>query len=159
MKKILLAALAASTLAGPALADPPGWAGNPHRDGRWERHEDRRDWREDRREGRGDRREWRDDRRDYRHDGRWDRRDWRFDNGRWRGPSYYYPQGYGYRSWAPGIFLPRPYLQERYFIYEPDFYRLPPPGYGARWVRVGPDALLIRLGDGFVLRVVRGLYW
>lgn len=156
MKKLLLAGLAGVFLAGPVLADDHdgGWRG--HRD---EHRGDRRD------EDRGG---WRDDRHDDRRGG-WDRDDRRrgYGNGpdsRWDGPRYrgaadYYPQGYGYRSWGVGYRLPQVYFGGRYFIGNPDYYRLPPAYGGTRWIRVGPDALLIRLGDGIVLRAIRGLYW
>jgi Ni/Co efflux regulator RcnB len=149
MRTFIMSVLAAATLASPVLADPPGWAGNPH---------ERREWRGDRDDWRGgERREWH-GRRDWR-DGRWDHRDWRYEQGRWRGPAYYHPPGYSYRAWRAGAVLPPAYWGDRYWIAEPAYYRLPPPRYGTRWVRVGPDALLIRLGDGFIVQVVRGLYW
>jgi hypothetical protein len=34
-----------------------------------------------------------------------------------------------------------------------------PAGWGARWVRVGPNALLIRINNGRILRAVRKIYW
>jgi Ni/Co efflux regulator RcnB len=34
---------------------------------------------------------------------------------------------------------------------------VPPPGY--HWIRVGPDALLVRYGDGYVLDVVYGIFY
>lgn len=144
MKKLVLAGLAGMLLAGPALADD-------HRGERDDRRGDNRGgWHDDRRGG------WdRDDRRrGYGHgpDARW--------NGpRYRGPAYFHPQGYNYRPWGVGYRLPSSYFGNRYLIGNPGYYRLPPAYGGTRWIRVGPDALLIRLGDGIVLRAVRGLYW
>lgn len=51
------------------------------------------------------------------------------------------------------------FFNERYYIGQPDYYRLPPAYAGTRWVRVGPDALLIRSYDGRVVRVIRGLFY
>lgn len=155
MRTLALAAFAGltlvTTMAAPAAAQD--W-----RHDRREWRDDRRDWRDDRRDWRDDRRDWRDDRRDWR-DARWDnRRDWRWDGNRYR-DAYYHPRGYAYRPYAIGYPVPRPYIGGRYWINDWGRYRLPPPWAGTRWVRVGPDALLIRIGDGFVLRAVRGLWW
>ncbi len=171
MYRLIIPVLAAATLAGPALAGPHGWAGHAHErhEGRGEWHgggwhADRHDWREDRREWHRDRnedrRDWREDRHeDHWRDIRWDDRAGRYYDAHWRGPAYYHPPRYAYSAWAPGFVLPSAYWGARYWIVQPAYYRLPPPRYGTRWVRVGPDALLIRIGDGFILQVVRGLVW
>lgn len=54
--------------------------------------------------------------------------------------------------------MPRAFFDTRYYIARPDFYRLPPAFGGSRWIRIGPDALLIR-PDGIVVRSVRGLFY
>lgn len=155
MRKMLLAALAGVMMAGPVLAQP--WVG---RDDRREWRDDRREWREDRREDRRDRRGGYRDRGDYRDDRRdWNRSDWRWRGARVRGPAYVYPRGYVYRPWNVGYRLPQPYFSNRYFIADPGYYRLPPAYRGARWVRVGPDALLVGIRDGVILQAVRGRYW
>ncbi len=142
MRTLMLAGLAGLMLAGPALADERG-------------DRDREGWRGDHQDWRDDRRHWRDER--Y---SRTDRRDeWRWQGSRDRGPGYAYPQGYGYRPWTVGYRLPPPYWGQRYWIANPGIYRLPPAWGGTRWVRVGPDALLIRVFDGTIVRAVRGLYW
>ena len=144
MRNLLLAGFAGLMLAGPALADDRDW--------RDQRRDDRHEWRDDRRD---DRRDWREDRRDWRDDRR---DDWRSSGARYRGPVYNYPRGYGYRPWDVGYRLPPAYFDQRYRIADPGYYRLPRAGWGTRWVRVGPDALLIGR-DGIILRAVRGLYW
>jgi Ni/Co efflux regulator RcnB len=152
MRHLILGLLAATMVAGPVLADP-----------RWDRRDERREWRDDRRDWRDDRREWRDDRRDwYRDQKRWQkiaRDDWRWAGPRHRGPVYVYPRGMAYRPWGVGYRLPPAYFARPYWVNDFGMYRLPPPWRGARWVRVGPDALMIRVGDGFVLQAVRGLWW
>ncbi|KPF78199.1 hypothetical protein IP88_04605 [alpha proteobacterium AAP81b] len=155
MQKFILAALAgltlATSLAAPAAAQD--WRRDDRREWRDDRRDDRRDWRDDRRD---DRRDWRDDRRDARFD---NRRDWRWEGRRYRDAGYYHPRGYGYRPYAVGYAIPRPYIAERYWINDWGRYQLSRPFPGTRWVRVGPDVLLIRVGDGFVLRAIRGLWY
>lgn len=161
MRNLILAGLAATMLAGPVLADPHY---GEHDRGRHEggefRGDDRRDFRDDRRD---DRRDWHHDRYADRHDNwrqnDWRQNDWRWNGTRYRGPAYAYPRGYAYQPWGVGVRLAPAYYDRPYWIGNPDYYRLPVAGYGARWVRVGPDALLIRIGDGIVIRAVRGLYW
>jgi Ni/Co efflux regulator RcnB len=131
MRNLIVAGLAGLMLAGPALADD--------RRGGWDR---------------GDRGGW-----DRGHRERHDRDDWRWERQRYRGPADIHPRGYGYQPWGVGYRLPPAYFSGRYYIGNPGYYRLPPAYYGTRWIRVGPDALLIRIGDGIVLRAVRGLYW
>ena len=146
MRSLVLVSLAGLMLAGPALADDRH---DDHRD----RHEDRREWHNDRRDWHEDRWEWRDDRRE------WNQRDIRWNGQRYRAPVYAYPRGNGYRPWAVGYRLPPAYYGAGYWIEEPAYYRLPPPYRGTRWVRVGPDALLISIGNGIIVQAVRGLYW
>ncbi|QXQ05445.1 DUF1090 family protein [Sphingosinicellaceae bacterium] len=140
---------------------------------RREMRSDLRDRRDDRG---GDRYAGRDDRRDYRRDDRRDDRrgdewrdnrggDWRDHRGGWDGERRYnagryeYPRGYGYRAWGVGGFLPRSYWGERYWVARPVAYGLPYAGPGTRWIRVGPDALLIRNFNGSVIRVARGIFY
>lgn len=175
MRSIILTALLLATGATPLLAQVPPAATRDY-----QRSDDRGDWRGDgRNDGRNgrrdvgqDRREVRDDRRDDRGDwrgnGRDDRRgDWRDDRrgygggdrqARYRGPAFYHPAGYGYRYYGPGARVPRAYFSSRYFI-DPAPYRLPAVYGGTRWVRLGPDALLVRLYDGIVVRSVRGIFY
>ncbi len=122
--------------------------GNDRRDWRNDRHDDRRDWGNDRRDGDYRRDSYRDERRTE-----W-RAERRYDAGR-----FYYPRGYGYRAWTVGGFVPHAYWGERYWVGRPVAYGLPYAVGGTRWVRVGPDALLIRAYNGAVLRVVRGIFY
>lgn len=59
------------------------------------------------------------------------------------GPAFFYPRGYAYRRWAVGAVLPGLFLSTTYFF---DDWRglgidRPPPG--RRWVRYGPDLVLV----------------
>ncbi|WP_419813995.1 RcnB family protein [Glacieibacterium sp.] len=148
MRKFILASIAFASLAMPLAAQAqPG----EYRHDRREIREDRRELREDRRDFRRDRREFRDDRR-----GGYDRG---YRGERFRAGSYYHPRGYGYRSWNTGAYLPRAYWGQRYWIGNPVGYRLDYARPGTRWIRVGPDALLIRTYNGSVIRVVRNLFY
>lgn len=64
---------------------------------------------------------------------------------RFRAPAFRYPRGYAYRRWSIGAFLPSLFLSTTYFW---DDWRTlgvgaPPPG--RRWVRYGPDLLLVNV--------------
>jgi Ni/Co efflux regulator RcnB len=83
---------------------------------------------------------------------------WNF-NQRYRGPVYNYPRGFGYQYWAFGAFLPSVFLSQDYTLYNYWNYGLPPPPNGYHWIRVGPDALLVRYGDGYVLDAAYGLFY
>jgi Ni/Co efflux regulator RcnB len=72
---------------------------------------------------------------------------------------YYYPAGWGYQRWAFGAFLPFVFLAPDYTLYQYWVYGLPAPPPGYHWIRVGPDALLVRYGDGYVLDVVYGIFY
>ena len=55
--------------------------------------------------------------------------------------------------------MPFLFLTSYYFL-DYDAYDLPPPPYGYRWVRYGPDALLVNVYTGEVEDVVYGIfYW
>jgi Ni/Co efflux regulator RcnB len=83
--------------------------------------------------------------------------------GRWvnriRGPVFHYPRGYGYRHWSVGGILPALFLVSTYFYDDigPLGLEAPPPGY--RWVRYGPDLLLVNLSTGQVEQVAYGVFY
>ena len=73
---------------------------------------------------------------------------------------FHYPSGTSYRSWRRGDFLPGLFFTAQFFF--TDYTRLgvdpPPPGY--RWVRYGPDLLLIDIYTYEVVEVLYGVfYW
>lgn len=144
MRKLILTALIAAT-AMPAVADAQSWRG--------ERRDDRREWRGDRDRGRDG---WRDDRNRRWGDNDW--RDWRGRNrgiyarGNWRAP-------FRYNAFRPGVRIAPSYWGSAYWINDPWRYRLPPAGWGQRWVRHYDDVLLIDTRRGIVLRVINGFYW
>jgi len=75
-----------------------------------------------------------------------------------RAPGFRYPSGWGYRSWARGEYLPRIFISAPYFI-DYDWLGLPPPPYGYRWVRYGPDAVLVNVYDGRILDVIYDAFY
>jgi hypothetical protein len=87
-----------------------------------------------------------------------DNHHWSF-NQRFRGPAYAYPRGFGYQYWAFGAFLPGVFLSQDYTLYQYWEYGLPAPPPGYHWIRVGPDALLVRYSDGYVLDAAYGLFY
>ena len=158
MKKLLIAGLALSTMAGAAL---PAAAAD-RRDGR-DRYEQRQDRREDRREYRQDRRE---DRREFRQEAREDRREFRQDQRRWqqaqrryRAGAYYAPRGYTVRSWSYGQQMPNAYYGDRYVIRDYDSYGLYAPPRGYQWARSGNDAVLVAVAGGVIGAVIAGLFF
>jgi len=74
-------------------------------------------------------------------------------------PGFHYPRGYRYRRWRIGLILPRLFLASPYFFndWAPLGVGAPPPGY--RWVRYGPDLLLVQLNSGRIADVIYGAFY
>lgn len=146
MRKLILTALVAATVM-PVAAEA----------------QSRGDLRRDRREIRDDRRELREDRRNYRDDRnrRWGNNDWRtwrnsnrgvYSRGNWRAP-------FRYNAFRVGVRIAPTYYGSSYWLADPWRYRLPPAGYGQRWVRHYDDLLLVDTRRGIVIRVINNFYW
>jgi Ni/Co efflux regulator RcnB len=92
--------------------------------------------------------------------GNWrrDHRDWQ-PSRRFRAPSYHRPNGWYYRRWSYGDFLPSLFWSSQYWISNWSMYDLPPPPPGAIWVRYGDDAVLIDRFSGEVIDVVYGFFY
>ena len=76
-----------------------------------------------------------------------------------QGPAFHYPRGYAYRRWAVGAFLPGIFLGANYFF---DDWRglginRPPPG--RRWVRYGPDLVLVNVRTRRVDDVIPDVFY
>lgn len=152
--------------------------GNSERSGQGYRGDGRRDG------GRGDRNRWdgrgerygqhdgwnrdrwdRNDGNRYGHHDGWNRDQWRrgwrhgWNGHRWHSPTRYtYPRGYGRRAWSVGLILPSVYYGSNYYIdWQP--YGLSAPPYGARWIRVDDDLLLVYLSTGEVLDVLSDFFY
>ena len=145
MRKLILSALAAATVLPVAAQAQSNDA--LRRD---------RDIRGDQRDPRQDRRDYRDDRSHRWGDNDW--RDWRNQNrgiyarGQWRAP-------FRYTAFRAGARIAPSYYGSSYWIADPWRYRLPPAGYGERWVRHYDDLLLVDTRRGVVLRVINHFYW
>lgn len=168
MRKVILTALIAATaLPGVASAQSQGELRRDRQDIRREQRQlddarargDRRDVRDERRDVRDARQEYREDLNDRNR--RWGRDDWRgyrgqnraiYARGNWRAP-------FRYTSFRTGMRIQPAYYGSRYWIADPWRYRLPPAGYGQRWVRHYDDVLLIDTRRGVVVDVIRGLFW
>jgi Ni/Co efflux regulator RcnB len=76
-----------------------------------------------------------------------------------RAPAFRFPPGFAYRSWTTGAILPPIFLTPPYFYddYATLGLGLPPAGY--RWVRYGPDLLLVNAVTGRVADVVDGVFY
>ena len=92
---------------------------------------------------------------------RWGNDDWRgwrnsnrgvYARGNWRAP-------FRYNAFRVGVRIAPTYYGSRYWITDPWRYRLPPAGYGQRWVRHYDDLLLVDTRRGIVLRVINNFYW
>jgi hypothetical protein len=75
------------------------------------------------------------------------------------GPMFRYPPGYAYRRWSVGVVLPSLFLNTTYYY---DDWRglgigAPPPG--RRWVRYGPDLLLVNIHSRRVEDVIYGVFY
>jgi Ni/Co efflux regulator RcnB len=61
------------------------------------------------------------------------------------------------RVWrrSRGEYIPHSYYSEtRYFVVQPERYRLPPAPRGYRWILVDDDAYLVRSDNGLVADMV-----
>lgn len=119
--------------------------GGDRRGGDFRRGDDRRG--EDRRGDWGERHDWR------------DHRD--FGEHRWYGgdyPRFAYPQGYRYRRWGIGAVLPSVFLGGGYVFNDYPRFGFAPPPYGFRWVRNGPDLILVNVRNGRVRDVRYGVF-
>jgi Ni/Co efflux regulator RcnB len=78
---------------------------------------------------------------------------------RFRGPDYRRPAGWYDHRWTFGEFLPSAFWARDYWLSDYGSYGLPPPPYGAIWVRVGNDALLVDQDSGEVITVEYGVFY
>jgi len=78
---------------------------------------------------------------------------------RFHAPAYRRPPGWYARRWSWGEFLPVAFWPRNYWITDFYIYDLPPPPFGAIWVRVGEDALLIDQDTGEIIEVDYGVFY
>lgn len=74
-------------------------------------------------------------------------------------PGWVYPPGWAYRRWTIGLLLPRLFFSAPY--YYDSWWEMglepPPPGY--RWVRYGPDLLLVNVRTHRIADVVYNAFY
>lgn len=73
--------------------------------------------------------------------------------------AYRRPAGWYSHHWRWGEFLPVAFWPRDYWIVDFVDYDLPPPPFGAVWVRVGDDALLIDRYTGEIIEVDYGVFY
>lgn len=76
-----------------------------------------------------------------------------------RGPAFRFPPGFTYRTWVTGGILPPIFLAAPYFYDGYATLGLGPPPAGYRWVRYGPDLLLVNVNTGRIADVVDGVFY
>jgi Ni/Co efflux regulator RcnB len=77
----------------------------------------------------------------------------------YRAPYYRRPAGWYDHRWSFGEFLPSAFWARDYWLSDYRDYDLQPPPYGAIWVRVGNDALLVDQDSGEVITVEYGVFY
>jgi Ni/Co efflux regulator RcnB len=78
---------------------------------------------------------------------------------RFHAPAYRRPPGWYAHTWTWGQILPAAFWARNYWITDFNIYDLPPPPFGAVWVRVGDDALLIDQDSGEIIEVDYGVFY
>ena len=78
---------------------------------------------------------------------------------RFHAPAYRRPPGWYAHTWAWGQILPAAFWPRDYWLTDFGAYDLPPPPFGAIWVRVGDDALLIDQDSGEIIEVDYGIFY
>ena len=78
---------------------------------------------------------------------------------RFRAPYYRRPAGWYDHRWSFGEFLPSAFWARDYWLVDFEAYDLPPPPYGAVWVRVGSDALLVDEESGEIITVAYSVFY
>jgi hypothetical protein len=71
---------------------------------------------------------------------------------------YGWPNGYGYRPYSVGAYLPSVFWNPDYYITDYALYGLAPPPPDLQWIRYGPDLLLINVETGQVMQSIPGAF-
>jgi len=69
------------------------------------------------------------------------------------------PPGAAYRRWTIGTTLPGLFLATTYYYDDWRGLGIEPPPWGRRWVRYGPDLLLINVRNRRVEDVIYGVFY
>nr|WP_294811697.1 RcnB family protein [uncultured Sphingomonas sp.] len=74
------------------------------------------------------------------------------------GPVFHYPRGWRYRRWSIGLLLPSLFLSSAYYYDNYYNFGFGPPPHGYRWVRYGPDLLLVNIRTRRIADVIYGAF-
>lgn len=161
MRKMMLTMLMAATVL-PVAAVPTIAAAQTQRDVRDARKDLQKEQRQlnkayrqgDHRDIRKERRDVAEARRDYDRELRDYRRSHRsvYARGNWNAP-------FRYQHWNNGARIGANYYAPRYYVANPQRYRLRPVASNMRWVRHYDDVLLVNIRTGRVVEVHRGFFW
>jgi len=77
---------------------------------------------------------------------------------RYHAGPYHRPVGYRAYAWHRGAHLPRAYYAPRYIVHDYRAYDLYAPPHGHHWVRVDHDVVLAAIATGAVVAVVHDLF-
>ena len=75
------------------------------------------------------------------------------------GSLFRYPPGYAYRRWSIGAFLPSLFLSTSYYYDDWQTLGIDRPPPGRRWVRYGPDLLLVNQRNRRVEDVIYNVFY
>ncbi len=79
--------------------------------------------------------------------------------GAFRAAPYRFPRGYSYQRYGVRSYLPLAFLSSSWFLNDfSSYYLAPPPSEQFRWVRYGPDALLVDTYTGQVVDAAYGVF-
>ena len=76
----------------------------------------------------------------------------------YRPPVYRYPHGYHYRRWHVGAVLPTVLFGSAYYFNDYHLFGLYAPPHLYRWVRYGPDLVLVNTRNGHIRDVRYGVF-
>ena len=76
-----------------------------------------------------------------------------------RGPAWSAPPGWAYRRWTIGLLLPRLFFSAPYYYDSWWEVGLEPPPPGYRWLRYGPDLLLVNVRTHRIADVVYNAFY
>lgn len=80
--------------------------------------------------------------------------------GYWHGAHYSYPSGHRYQRYVVGVYLPQAFWGSRFWwVNDWQLWGLSAYHPGYRWVRVGPDALLVSTANGRIIAVRHNIFW
>ncbi|HEY8540466.1 MAG TPA: RcnB family protein [Steroidobacteraceae bacterium] len=72
---------------------------------------------------------------------------------------YHRPVGYRHQVWHVGARLPAAYCAPRYIVHDYHVYHLHRPPRGYHWVRVDNDVVLTAIATGVIAAVVHDLFY